>query len=166
MISIKSINEYMRGDGFDFFDCGEEKLNEYLKKYARQNELRNISRTFLLLNNFEVMGYYTLSTAEISWNSISNKIRKGLPKYPIPSLRIARLAIDKKHQKKGFGKLLVKSIFLKALAISEEVGLHFIIVEPKEESIGFYELYGFKQISDSSKTMVLSLATIKKAIDQ
>ncbi|MCL1474516.1 hypothetical protein [Argonema antarcticum] len=41
------------------FDCGIPELNEYLKKYARQNHERGIAKTFVaipLYGNSDVLG--------------------------------------------------------------------------------------------------------------
>jgi hypothetical protein len=48
------------------FECGVPELNEYLKKYARQNDRRGIAKTFVAIaegGNGDVAGYYSVSMA-------------------------------------------------------------------------------------------------------
>lgn len=158
MIRIKSIGNFYRVDAIREFDCGNEKLNEYLIKYARQNEDRGLSRTFLILDDWKIVGYYTLSSASLDWNHLVDKDKKSLPKYPIPCIRIARLAIDKQYQNKGFGKMALKEIIKKVLLIRETIGLFALLVEPKESSVSFYKKYGFHKVENDS--YILSIQTI------
>ena len=51
------------GKGFDrtMFDCGVEPLNEYLSKFALQNQKKDLARTYVVANfENQVLGYYTL----------------------------------------------------------------------------------------------------------
>ena len=51
------------------FDCGEETLNSYLRRYARQNHERNTARTFVAVDtNDRVLGYYSLASASIEFD--------------------------------------------------------------------------------------------------
>ncbi len=50
------------------FDCGYPTLNDYLKKYARQNHLKGIAKTFVAVpasGGLKVDGYYTVSASII-----------------------------------------------------------------------------------------------------
>ena len=87
------------------FDCGEESLNEFLQKYARQNSTKGFGRTFVavLPGQTEVLGYYTLSSGRISFEIIPEKV----PRYPIPTVHLGRLAVDLKMQGQRLGELLL-----------------------------------------------------------
>lgn len=162
IIKFVSISKYARNEYINNFDCGDNNLNEYLKKYARQNDHRRLGRTFLLIkDDFTVIGFYTLTTGEIRPDYLDEEERKRLPKYPIPCLRICRLAVDKKYQGSGFGKTMIKEIIKKTLQISDIVGLFALIVEPKDSAVGFYEHYGFKNLKVVKKTMILPISCLK-----
>ena len=143
------------------FDCGCEKLNEYLKKYALQNELMGYSRTFLLLDGFEIIGFYTLATGCLSWDSLSDNQRRKMPKYDLPFVRIARLAVDIKYQRKGYGSLMLIDICKRAVAISKLAGVYALFVEAKEEAIGFYQKYGFVSLKSDVHKMYLPLSSLE-----
>lgn len=158
-----SISNYVNAQGKKDFDCGDDNLNAYLQKYAAQNESRRLGRTFLLLGEkFEIIGYYTLATAELVNDRLSKSDKNKLPKYPIPCLRICRLAVDLKYQGKRFGELLLQNIIQKVLQIGDLAGIYAIIVEPKENAVGFYEHYGFKFVDDGDSSMLLLLSTCQK----
>ena len=78
------------------FECGEEALNVYLKRYAGQNEKRGGSRTFVIADRGNrVVGYYTLTVGSIEQADAPAQVTKGMGKYSIPVVLLARLAIDK-----------------------------------------------------------------------
>ena len=50
------------------FDCGNDALNYYLKKVARQHSERGVSRTFVLVDTDKptiILGYYTLTICAV-----------------------------------------------------------------------------------------------------
>ena len=84
-----------------------------------------------------------------------------MPKYPIPALRIARLAVDK--ELKGIGKWLLAQAFLKVIQVADITEIHFIIVDAKETSKSFYEHYGFIKFNDIDLTYFILVDTVRNA---
>lgn len=163
--SLVSIKEIRHKSLLKKFDCGIEKLNEFLSRYAIKNEELGIGRTFVALNNNNrISGYFTLATAQVAYQEIPDKYRDKLPKYPIPALRIARLAVNKELQGSGLGKWLLSQIFIKAIQVADITGLYLIIVDTKETSKSFYEHYGFQKFMDEDLSYFMLVDTIRKAI--
>jgi hypothetical protein len=82
------------------FSCGIVALDEYFKQFAKGNHVKNIGKTFALIDdNSAVIGYYTTSMGSVDFSSIPQEFNARLPKYPIPVARIARLAVDLKKQR-------------------------------------------------------------------
>ena len=125
------------------FDCGVELLNKYLKSYALKNDLDNIGKTYLCLEDDKVIGFFTLANGSIKRESLS--INKTLPRYPIPVVLLARLAVDINHQRKHIGRFLIQNIIQIVYESSFYSASFGIVVESKPESIGFYELMGFEK---------------------
>jgi predicted GNAT family N-acyltransferase len=151
------------------FDCGEPSSNSYLFKYAKTNSKTGIEKTYFLFEKEgkNIVGYYTLAYAQISYeNKPLETDYDNLPKYPIPSIRIARLAVAKKYQHKNNGSELLKSALSKCVSSSEIAGALFVIVDAKEKSQGFYEHYGFKQFSDNKLTYFIDIRTVKIAMQE
>ena len=148
------------------FDCGIEVLNEFLSRYSLKNDTLGIGKTFVAFDEKEeIAGFFTLATAQVVYEDIPDNYRTKLPKYPIPSLRIARLAVGKNQQGKGIGKWLLKQIFIKIIHVADITGLYFIIVDAKESSKGFYEHYGFTKFNDREFSYFLPVDTVRKAMN-
>ena len=115
-------------------------------------------------DNPSIVGYFTLATAQVVYEDIPDDYRSKLAKYPIPALRIARLAVGKDLQGKGIGKWMLKQAFIKILQVAEITGLYLIIVDAKESSKGFYEHYGFTQLNDKELSYFIPVDTVRKAM--
>jgi GNAT superfamily N-acetyltransferase len=145
------------------FDCEVEPLNDYLKKYALQNQKKDAAWTYVLTNEEnQIIGYYTLVFGAVSVEEITPEIAAGLGKYPIPIILLARLAIDKNQKGKGFGKLSMKDALLRAVRASEIAGLRAFLVHAKDESAKkFYEKLGFKPSPHNEFYLFLKMSDIR-----
>ena len=162
LVSIKDIQQKSR---LKSFDCEIDVLNEFLSKYAQKNDKLGIGKTFIALNQQDkIVGYFTLATAQVAYQEIPDDYRGKLPKYPIPALRIARLAVDKELEGKGVGKWLLAQAFIKIIQVADVTGIYFIIVDAKETSKSFYEHYGFIKFKDEDLTYFILVDTVRKAI--
>jgi GNAT superfamily N-acetyltransferase len=101
------------------FDCGEESLNQFLKKFARQNQEKGFGRTFVavLPNENQVLGYYTLSAGIVAFESVSEKV----PRYPIPTAHLGRLATDLSMRGQGLGEWLLIDALERTVLVAEKV---------------------------------------------
>lgn len=160
LVSVKDVQK----SDLKKFDCEIDVLNEFLSRYAQKNDSLGIGKTFVAFDeNEKIVGYFTLATAQINFEEIPDECNKKLPKYPIPALRIARLAVDKEMKGNGIGKWLLKQIFIKILQVAEITGLYFILVDAKETSKTFYEHYGFIKLNDKELSYFLLVETVRKA---
>lgn len=151
------------------FDCSVPDLNTYLSRYAIPNDKKNISKAFVAVcdtNPKKPLGYYTVSMAQILFNDLPMEMQKGLPKYPVPAMRIGKLATDLSIQKKGLGELLLKDALTRAVNISSEVALHCVLVDALNERVrSFYMKYGFIPFLEKPLTLALPIKTIMMAIE-
>ena len=63
------------------FDCGEEALNEFLRRYARKSHELGGAKTFLAVDdadNKTVLGFYSLSPASVEYARTPEIVRRGL----------------------------------------------------------------------------------------
>ncbi len=165
MIELLDNKKHNRKD----FDCGKELLNSYLKNQAGQDVKRKLSACFILIENNTgfIQGYYTLSNNSISLSSFSEQIQKKLPKSytSIPTTLLGRLAIDKKFQGQGIGKILLIDALKKSYSISKEIGSFGIVVDPiDDEAKSFYQKYNFIELPDSKK-MFIATKTLKELFE-
>lgn len=148
----------------DNFDFGIPELNDYLKKYARQNHRKDIATTFVAIpetGSDDVVGYYSVSMSEIQQESLPENYRRGLPSYPIPVMRIGKLAVDRTMHGRGLGKILLIECFRKAVRLASEVGIFAIAVDAlNEEAKAFYLKYGFIPLEDNQVSLFIPIRTV------
>jgi GNAT superfamily N-acetyltransferase len=147
------------------FDCGEEALNHYLQHFAQQDMRRALAQTFVVSQNegYEILGYYTLCSGSVDVKDLPANILKKLPKYPTPVARLARLAVDKKQQSKGYGELLLIDALSRASFAGESIGIYGMVIDAKHEKAKqFYQQYGFQSISLTPLLLFASLEELRK----
>ena len=89
------------------FTCGVPALDEYLQRFAQQQRRKGVSAVHVLVdssNSSTILGYYTLSAAQIDAVKLSNADRDKLPRYPVPCFRMGRLACSSTRRGEGLGK--------------------------------------------------------------
>lgn len=147
------------------FDCGTEELNFYLKRFAQKNNNLGIGRTFVLLNELIVVGYYTVSMAQVEYESLDQESRRNLPRYPLPAMRIGRLAIDKNMQGQGLGEYLLMDSLERCQRLLKEIAIFAIVVDAKNnQAKDFYIHYGFIPYSDRGLSLFLPITTVKRLL--
>jgi GNAT superfamily N-acetyltransferase len=143
------------------FDCGVPALNEYLQRYAEQHRRKGISAAYVLVDAAAVstvLGYYTLSAAEVDVAQLADADRKRLPRYPVPCFRMGRMACQTDQQGRGLGKLLVGCAVDRCLKAREQVAAYALIVDAKNETAKrLYEHFGFRRLMDRDLTLYLPL---------
>ena len=148
----------------DIFDCGEEALNEFLRRYARQHQNRDFSRTHVILaeDRVTVRAFVSVSVGQVATTSFPDPSK--LPRYPIPVLRIGRLAVDQRSQGQRLGQELMRFAFNLALELADRVGIHAVVVDAKNEAAReFYERLGFAPFKDARLSLFLPIATLRRA---
>ncbi len=143
------------------FDCGEPSLDDFLKRFARQNDEKGLSRTYVavLSNEPKIYGYYSLSSGAVRFDSIPDK----LPRYPVPVIHLGRLAVDRSARGAGLGKILLLDALKRAASISKQVGIYAVEVYALNDAArDFYLKYGFTALLDDERHLYLTMKTIRK----
>ncbi len=142
------------------FDCGSSDLNEYLTRRATQDRRRSLTQIYVLVDADAptvVLGYYTLSAAQVDAAQISEKERRRLPRYPIPCFRMGRFAVQQDIQGQGLGKKLLGCAVDRCLQARKEVAAYALIVDAKDnDAKSFYEHFGFVAFADRPLSLYLA----------
>jgi GNAT superfamily N-acetyltransferase len=150
------------------FDCGEESLNEFLRRYARKSHELGGAKTFLAIDAADkktILGFYSLSPASVEYSLTPDTIRRGLARHDVPGFRLARLAVDRRVQGRGIGGQLLLAAGRRCLLASAEVGGVVLVIDAKNERVaGWYASYGALPLLDAPLTLLLPLATIEVAL--
>jgi GNAT superfamily N-acetyltransferase len=126
------------------FRSGNIDLDRFFQKFAGQNQfLHHIGTTYVAVDGEGILGFVTVSPSEIDVGRIPAVRRKRLPAYPMPVLRLARLAVDERAQDRGLDRILLKAVFRLAKVLSQEYRCVGVVVDAKPEAITFYQRYGF-----------------------
>lgn len=135
------------------FDCGVKDLNDWLDMHARENERRNLSRTFVLIVDAEqVIGYYSLTMGGVQAADLPKKLGRGLPGFDIGMVLLARLALARALHGQGLGRNLMVDAILRAATAGNNAAARFIAVDPIDESArGFYRAFGFQDIAGDER---------------
>mgnify|MGYP001371975685 CR=1 FL=1 len=150
------------------FDCGEPPLNEYLKKFARQNHDSGGAKTFVaveIAGPKTILGYYSLSPASIDYARTPDIVRRGLGRYEVPVFRLGRLAVALSMQGKGLGGGLLLAAGRRCLSVAAEVGGVALLIDAKSDRAAvWYEGYGAVRLADAPLTLLLPLKTIAAVV--
>ncbi|MDO9199601.1 GNAT family N-acetyltransferase [Rhodoferax sp.] len=143
------------------FSSGVPELDDYLQRFAAQQVVRGVSTVHVLVETDQpslILGFYTLSAAQVDVLQLSEADRKKLPRYPVPCFRMGRLACRADSQGKGLGKLLMGCAVNRCLQARTQVAAFALLVNAKNEKAkAFYEHYGFTPCVDSPMTLYLPL---------
>ena len=146
------------------FSCGNKDLDNFLNNHAYDNDKNGYGKTYVLIDKNIIVGFFTICSAQIRFEAFPNKSQLTLPRYPIPSVRIARLGVHKDYQHQGYGRELLKQAFLRILSASTTVGIRLIVVDAKESAVGFYMHYGFMPLESKQNSYYLLIDTLLEAI--
>jgi GNAT superfamily N-acetyltransferase len=143
------------------FDCGSPSLNTYLKNYALQNQKRGIVRNYVTThdNSNVIVAYYSLVYTVIEQKLLPSTIVKGLGRYDIPAMLLARLGVDTREQGRGLGRAMLKDAILRTMQAAEIAGLKLLLVEALDSTAAaFYEKHGFVALSDDPLQLYLPIS--------
>jgi predicted N-acetyltransferase YhbS len=140
----------------DDFDCGDEALNDWLKRRARSNQNSGASRTWVAVDEAKnVVGFYASSTAVLMRSAATKRAARQQPD-PIPALLLGRLAVDERHQGQGLAAALLKHFLLKSLEVAEVTEVRLLLVHAKDEQVAaFYRRFEFEPSPIDELTLML-----------
>ncbi len=158
--SFQAIN---KKHGKDSFDCGVSNLNDYLKRYARQNHDRGIAKTFVAVSpgEMKIDGYYSVSSSVIEYASLPENFKSKVPAYPVPSVLIGRLAVCRSAQGQGLGSELLADALYRAIRAAQEIGIYAIRVDAIDaKAKEFYLKHEFIPFQDREFSLFLPVQSI------
>ena len=168
------IRALRKSDDRSSFCSGNIDLDRFFQRFAGQNQFRHhIGTTYVAIAGKQIAGFVTISSGEMVADTLQTAIKRRLPNYPLPVLRMVRLAVDEKSQGAGLGKRLLKTVLMLALDMRERYGCVGVVVDALPEAVGFYNSFGFIELELISGElgdrpqpvpMFLPVVTIEKGI--
>jgi GNAT superfamily N-acetyltransferase len=147
------------------FQCGEPALDEWLKRHARAAHASDSARVFVatLEDGETVAGYHALAAAQIAPEEATARTLKGQPRArPVPAILLARLAVDRQHQRAGLGRSLLQDVLLRCLEAAEAIGARVLLVHAKHETAkAWYLQFGFEESPTDPLHLVMLLKDVR-----
>ena len=167
-IEVLRIEPIVKAHNRKAFTCKKSELADYLKQHARQNDEKNITKSFVAVDdNKTVHGYYSLNTASIEFDELPEGYIKNIPKYPIPAALIAKLAVDKNAEGQGLGSRLLIDALQRILSTSEQLAIKVVLVDAiDEEAKNYYLHFGFIELPKHDLKLFLPIKTIKQLLTE
>ncbi len=126
------------------FRSGDDDLDRFLHAFAAQNQFRHhIGVTYVAVHDESILGYATVSPGHVEIDGLPTSQRKKLPRYPLPILRLARLAVDASAQGQGIGTALLRFVLMLTMRMTDDYGCVGVLVDAKPAAIEFYARHGF-----------------------
>lgn len=127
------------------FRSGDPDLDRFFHKYAGQSQFRyHLGVTYIAVQGEQVLGFATVAAGQIDVAHLpADRHAAGLPRHPLPILRLARLAVSEAARGRGIGQLLVRFVLGLAQATAGQIGCVGVVVDAKAGAVAFYDKLGF-----------------------
>lgn len=147
------------------FDCGVAALNTYLQRFAGQDIARGLTRVYVLADDAEIIGYYSLSAHAVARDALPETMRVGAY-TELPFLLPGRLAVASKWQGQGYGDALIVHAFETTRTTAKAVGILGMVVDAKDENAArFYQGFGFHRLAGTANRLVLPITAMDGLLD-
>lgn len=141
------------------FESSNVELFEFLVEDAYNNQIINISKTYLAFKDNILVGYITLLNDSIHLEGDLKQVfkNKGVHYKSLPALKIGRLAVADDFQRKGIGSELISFSIVISNKLNEYSACRFIVLDAKHNKISgkdplhFYKKIGFKILKEREK---------------
>lgn len=144
------------------FDCGTQSLNNFLQYTAKKNLRLNLGRTFLAIEDGDIVGYYTLAGATVAPDVVPSTTSN----FPIPVTLIPALAVVTFRQGGGaVGPFLLKDALIRANAASQQVASFAVTLDARDDDAKrFYIRHGFTELLDGERHLFIPMKAIEKMV--
>lgn len=148
-------------DDVGSFSCGEDSLDDWLKRRALANQVSGASRTYVVCDEERVVAYYSLATGAVTAVSATGRFRRNMPD-PIPVIVLARLAVDIAYQGRGLSRALVGDALRRSLEAADIVGIRGVVVHLLRGNLRqFYLHLGFSPSPIDDMLFMVALADVR-----
>ncbi len=146
------------------FDSGIATLDEWLRRRAAANQASGASRTYVVCDATEVVGYYALASHAVAAVAATGRVRRNMPD-PVPVVVLGRLAVARSHQRHGLGRALFQDAARRVVTAADVIGIRALLVHAlSEEAKAFYLRLGLDPSPLEPMTLMGTLADLRAAL--
>jgi GNAT superfamily N-acetyltransferase len=118
----------------DGFSCGHAELDDWFTKYALINQNSGMVTVFTSEIDGEIAAFYALSAGQVNHGSAPSRVTTALPQHPIPVVILSRFAVDRKYQRMGLGRAMLRDLLIRISNLaSDEIGVRALLIHAKDE---------------------------------
>jgi ribosomal protein S18 acetylase RimI-like enzyme len=89
-----------------------------------------------------------------------------MPRHPIPTILIARLAVDRRHQGRQLGSRLLAEGLRRAVTASDAAAARLVVVDAIDDrAADFYRDRGFIDLPENALRLYRKIADLRRSID-
>jgi len=154
-----------KSDDRSGFSSGAVELDEWIAKYAWQNQVANSATTYVITESSKVIGYYAIAMSAYDKTMAPKQLSKG--PNQIPCILLARLAVDKRYQGEGWGVDLLRDALLRSVGLSDSIGAAAVLIHCRDEAArDFYLRKGdFVQSPVEELHLMVPMKALKAYVD-
>lgn len=158
----EAVRKLTPADSVALFDCGQPALNQFLQRYALVNQKAHSAQTYVCCCEGQVVGFYSLAVGSVDVADAPLRVVKGLARYPVPVMILARLAVAQAHQGKGLGRALLKDALLRTAQAADIAGIRCLVVHAKDDAARqWYASWEFEPSPTDAYHLYLMLKDLK-----
>ena len=148
------------------FICGKPELDNYLQRFARQNDRKNIAKCFVAVDGDVVLAYYTLSSSSVEFEAVPENLSKQLPHYPVPAALIGKLAVDQRTAGLRLGEKCLIDALQRTVSVADDMAIKVLLVDALDDNArAFYLHYGFIELPGQARKLFLPIETIRASLE-
>ena len=156
------IEKLQRTHTVEEFTCGQPELDRFLIRHALQAQQAGSSQTYVGVSDKAVIGFYSLVVSEVKHADAPERVAKGMPRFPIPLLILARLAVHSAWQGRRVGAGLLLDALGRTLQVADIAGMRALAVHAKDNSAAsFYRHFGFIPSPTDSRHLFMLIKDIR-----
>jgi GNAT superfamily N-acetyltransferase len=128
------------------FDCGAASLNEWLQRFAWQNQQADAARVYVAHRRDDVVaGYHSLTASSVRRDDAPARVAKGLANHPIGVALLGRLAVDLRQKGRGLGRALLLNALMRTAQAADTIGMRAMLVHAiDDDAKRFYLHFNFE----------------------
>jgi ribosomal protein S18 acetylase RimI-like enzyme len=89
-----------------------------------------------------------------------------MPRHPLPTILIARLAVDRGHQGRRLGSRLLAEALRMAVGASDAVAARLVVVDAIDDAASaFYRRWGFVDMPENPLRLYRKVSDIRRSLD-
>lgn len=149
----------------EVFDCGNARLNDWLRGQALRAERAGISATTVWTEpgSLEVVAFHTIAPTQVRRDELpSRTMAAGYG--TVPGYRLGRLGLDRRLHGQGLGSQLLLDALEVIVQAADRGGGRVIVVDAiDDDAVAFYTNHDFTRVGNTNH-LVMKVATARAAL--